>query len=102
MIITRGHFDPDDVEIVGDGPFIIAMEQDELELISALLGLVRLGHNQYQRAALRLMNSIEAVSADADFFSYALDQVQPVIEVFDDTRTVMARYDKDSDLEIVV
>jgi len=102
MIRTRK--DPaDEIEIVGTGNFIMALDTDQLELMGALLGMVKLGPAPYQQAALKLLNYLEELSGDSEFSSYALGEVMPVLEVRDsDSFDIIAIYDDDHIFEFVV
>lgn len=89
--------------IAGDGEFLIAMSQDEITLIGALLGMVRLGQRQYQQAAMNIMDALEDLTDDQDFTTTALVDVQPQLEVRDsNTFDIIARYDDSHIFEFIV
>jgi hypothetical protein len=89
--------------IVGDGEFLIAMSQDEITLIGALLGLVKLGHKQYEQAAMNILEALEEITDDSEFCNTALADVQPVIDIRDpQTFDVIAQYDDTMIIEINV
>ncbi len=91
------------LEVYGDGEHIIAMDQMQLELLAAFLGMVKLGHRPYQQAAMRLLDAIEEITDDVDFCSYALAEIEPVLEVHDpNTFDIIAQYDADHVIEIIV
>lgn len=102
MIRTRK--DPaDDINIVGTGDFVMALDIAQLELLGALLGMVKLGHSPYQQAALEMLDMLEELTGDDEFTSYALGEVMPVIEIHDgDSFDVIATYDDDHIIEIIV
>jgi len=89
--------------VVGHGPHIIAMSDEQLELLAALLGMVKLGSvRPHQIAALELLDSIETLTDDPDYPSRALALIQPMLEVYDDQYTMVRRYDADYNFEIIV
>ena len=89
--------------IAGDGEFLIAMSREEITLIGALLGMVKLGHRQYQQAAMSILDALEEVTDDEDFSLTALLDVQPTLEVRDpQTFDVIAQYGNDHVFEINV
>jgi hypothetical protein len=89
--------------IVGDGEFLIAISQDELTLLGALLGMVRLGQRQYQVAAMNLLDALEDITDDQEFSSAALADVQPILEVRDPaTFDIIASYDDTHIIEFIV
>lgn len=89
--------------IAGDGEYLIAMTHDEITLIGALLGMVKLGHRPYQVAALNIMDALEEITLDEDFTTTALMDVRPVLEVRDsNTLDVIAMYDDDYIFEMIV
>lgn len=102
MIKTRK--DPaDDINIVGTGEFIMALGTDQLELMGALLGMVKLGKSPYQQAALELLNYLDELTGDQEYSSYALGQVMPILEVHDgETYDIIATYDDDHLIEFLV
>jgi hypothetical protein len=94
---------PSEDVIVGDGEFLIAMSQDELTLLGALLGMVKLGQRQYQVAAMNLLDALEDITDNQDFSSDALADVQPILEVRDpNTFDIIANYDDTHIFEFVV
>lgn len=97
MIRTR----PDE-DVAGYGDILIAISQEELELIGAMIGMIRLGKTPYQSAAMRLIDTMEQVTLDDDWTSTALGLVAPVLEVRDDDFDIIARYDEDHIFEFVV
>ena len=89
--------------IAGDGEFLIAISQDELTLLGALLGMVRLGHRPYQQAAMNLLDAIEDITDDQEFCSTALADVQPLLEVREPiTFDIIGSYDDTHIIEIIV
>jgi hypothetical protein len=89
--------------IVGDGEYVIAMSIEEITLIGALLGMVKLGQRPYQVAAMHLLDALEDVTADVDFSSNALADVEPILEVRDpNTFDIIARYDDTHIFEFAV
>lgn len=99
MIKTRKH---DSVVVHGSGPVFIALTPSELELMGALLSLVSLGHNHYQEAALKLLNTIVSATGDPEFPNFALDEVMPEIVVLNDILDVVAAYGQNYTIEILV
>jgi hypothetical protein len=89
--------------IVGDGEFLIAMSRDELTLLGALLGMVRLGQRPYQVAAMNLLDALEDITDNQDFSSDALADVQPLLEVREPvTFDIIGSYDDTHIIEIIV
>lgn len=102
MIKTR-KAPEDELNIVGSGDFIMALNTDQLELIGALLGMVKLGRSQYQQAAFDIIDMLEGLTGDEDFTSFALGQVMPILEVHDsDSYDIIATYDDDHIFEFLV
>ncbi len=90
-------------EIAGVGEFKIAMSFEELVLISSFLGMVKLGVRPYQQAAMNLIDAIEELTADQDFTSFALSEIQPVLEVRDpSTFDIVGEFTDDHIFEFVV
>ena len=77
--------------VAGKGPYTINMTYESLELIGALVSLVKLGHhNKHRRAAYELFEALEELTNDCDFSCDALERVQPVFEIHDaDTYDVL-------------
>ena len=100
VIRTRDLPGPD---IYGDGEHIIAMDQMQLELLAAFLGMVKLGQRPYQEAAMRLLETIEEITDDVDFCSYALGEIEPILEIHDpDTFDITAQYGPEHIIEFIV
>lgn len=100
MIRTR---ESQEIPIAGSGQFVIAMNIEEIMLLGALLGMVKLGHRQYEQAALKLMDALEEITDDPDFTLTALMEVRPTIKVHEpDTFDVIAEYDETYVFEISV
>ena len=90
------------VNIVGTGDFIMALTSDQLELIGALIGMVKLGDRPYQEAAFEIIEMLSDLTGDDEFTSFCLGTVQPVLEVHDDDYDIIATYDDDHIFEFVV
>jgi hypothetical protein len=102
MIRTREHLDFDENTPCGKGPHVIAITDAELELIAAFCGMVKLGHRPYQAAAMKLIDTIEELTGDVDFTSYALAEIEPVLEVRDDNYNLIETYDSSDIFAFVV
>jgi hypothetical protein len=75
-------------EPAGEGEFTLRMTVEELQVISAMLYVTRLGPGTYQRASMKLMGTIEQIT-DKDFQARAADDVDlHVTQVDDSERTV--------------
>lgn len=89
-------------EIIGTGPFVMAMTAEQLELLGSLLFLVKGGQSPYQAAAMELCDNLEVLSCDVDFCLYSYESVMPTIEIRDvDTLDVIAIYDNNTGDHIV-
>jgi hypothetical protein len=94
---------PSEDLIVGDGEYVIAMSIEEITLLGALLGMVKLGQRPYQVAAMNLLDALEDITDDQDFSTNALADVQPILEVRDpNTFDIIANYDDTHIFEFVV
>ena len=92
-----------EIEIVGNGPFIMALTSEQIELIGAMMGMIRLGQTPYQQAALDIMDMLEDLTGDDEFTTYCLGEVMPILEVRDGVDfDVIATYDDDHIFEFVV
>lgn len=92
-----------EIQIAGDGEFLIAFSQDELTLLGALLGMVKLGHRRYEQAALNIIDALEEITLDSDFTLTCLEDIQPTLEVRDPvTLDIIAEYDDTHLFEISV
>ena len=93
MIRTRPDFD-DSTPIAGNGQYVLALDQEELELIAAFVGMVKLGQRPYEEAAFRILDAIEELTDDPDFSLDALNEIQPTVEILDgSTCNTVAEYD---------
>lgn len=102
MIKTR-KAPEDELNIVGTGEFIMALNTDQLELLGALLGMVKLGQSQYQNAAFEMIDLMEELTGDDEYSSFALGQVMPIVEIHDgESYDVIATYDDDHIIEFIV
>jgi hypothetical protein len=99
MIKTRK--DPAD-QIVGHGDCIMALTTDQLELIGAMMGMIKLGRSPYQEAAYQIIDMLEELTGDDEYTSYCLGAVQPILEVHGENYDVIATYDDDHIFEFVV
>ena len=101
MIRTRQ--DAQNHSTAGTGPYILALSTEELQLISALIVMCRLGHGTYETAAMNISNLVEQVSGIDDFGLEALMDVSPSFSIRDPlTLDVIAEYDEDYVIEINV
>lgn len=70
--------------IPGSGEYVFAVTHEELELISALVGMVNYGIGRpYREAAFRLSNTIDELVDDADFSLTSATKIGPQFEVHD-------------------
>ena len=100
MIRTRPQ---SELGIVGNGEFIVALDKAELQLISALAVMCRLGSGTYEEAAVRILDKIEDVTGEIDFGLEALVDISPSFSIRDPlTLDVIAEYDEDFIVEINV
>lgn len=92
MIRTR----PDLKEMIaGDGEYIIAVTQEQLQLIAAYCGLTTLGLNRpFREAAADLMQTIVDAMDDEDFLQDSLELIQPTVTIHDsNTWSPLETYD---------
>ncbi len=97
MIRTR----PQETVVGGSGKYVLALNKEELQLISALTVMCRLGPGLYEEAAMSISEKIETVTGLADHGLEALMDVAPTFSVRDPlTLDVIAEYDEDYVVEI--
>lgn len=100
MIKTRKDSGP---QIVGKGDFVMALTTDQLELIGAMMGMIKLGQSSYQEAAFEIIDMLDELTGDDEYTSYCLGAVMPVLEVHDgDDYDIIATYDDNHIFEFVV
>ena len=92
-----------DIAIIGDGEFIIALTSNQLELIGAMMGMIKLGNRPYQKAAYEIICMLEDLTGDDEFTSFCLEAIEPILEVHDgDDYDVIAMYDDTHIFEFIV
>jgi hypothetical protein len=101
MIKTRNTIDTIDVH-GGDGDIVIAVTAEELELMGAMLCMIKLGHRPYQKAAKKLLDTLTEVSGDSDYSLSCFSVIDPCLEVSDMLLNTIAVYDSDNIFQIVV
>ncbi len=89
-------------QVYGIGPNKLALTNEQMELIGALMGTIKLGYSKYQEAAMGIIDMLEEITGDDDYTSYCLDAVGPILEVYDDEYNVIATYDDDHIFEFIV
>ncbi len=93
MIKTRKDTE---LNIAGNGEHLVALTADQMELIGAFLGMVRLGSGScYCEAAFDLIEIFEKINDDEEYTSYCLEAVKPILEVRGDDFEIIATYDDD-------
>lgn len=81
----------------------MGMTADQMKLIGAMMGMIKLGKSVYQQAAFDIINMLDELSRDDDFTSFCLGEVMPVLEVHSsDDYGIIAVYDDDHILEFIV
>ena len=78
------------------------MNDHELQLVGALLGLIKMGFSPYKQAAAKLLETVEEASNDPDFCINALNTIEPQIQIYDDDYALIQTYDSDTTIEIIV
>jgi hypothetical protein len=104
MIRTRPtETQTEDLGIIGDGPYLLALHHDQLELIGCFMGMIRGGHSLYQEAAADLMDILETATGDQDFCLTSLEAIMPTVNVHEPlTYDLIAQYDEDHSFEFNV
>jgi len=88
---------------IAPGETLLILNQEQVELIAALLCMVKLGHRPYQNAALELSEMLDELNGNVDFGLECLASVNPKFNILDpDTLDIVASYDDDDIIEIVV
>lgn len=80
-ICSRPPEDEDDI-VIGTGAHQLRIDDEQLELLAALLCTCRLGQQKYSNAAYEMINMIENVYG-ADWMHNATDKVDPHVSVED-------------------
>lgn len=79
IISSRPSFD---TSAIGPGPYLLALNLDQLELVAALISLVRLGQgHKYREAAYELSTMLDEVAGDLDFTFAAFNKVDPHVTI---------------------
>lgn len=103
MIRTRPNFGDSEPAVFGSGQYTIAITQEQLELIAAFTGMIKLGARPYENAAFDLLTTIEELTGDVDFPSYAINEIQPTLRVRDpNDLSIIEAFDADTIVEFLV
>lgn len=80
--------------VIGSGPYAIKLTFEQLQLISSVLYVTRLGTGQYQEAAFELLNTITDAFGD-DFIEQSAIDVNLCVSILDDEGEALAEYPSD-------
>lgn len=83
---------PED-QVAGEGPYSMRLSFEELELLAALLYVIRIGDDVYQHAALQLLTTVEELSdGDQNFLEDSANIVNMQFSVIDDDDDIIEQH----------
>lgn len=83
---------PED-QVAGEGPYSMRLSFEELELLAALLYVIRIGDGIYQDAALQLLTTVEELSdGDHEFLEDSANIVNLTVSVLDDDDDIIEQH----------